>query len=107
MTRYEMLTLDLIRAANSAKPFADTEDGGTCNFDSMTLSLPRWKREKVKDAVSRAGLRCWAHSAWGAIEYVISVPVARQANARTRQAEAMRASMKERGYDAGMYYQMD
>ena len=45
MNRYEKLTEDLTKAVSAAKFIANiTDDGGTCNFDSMTIHLPNWLR---------------------------------------------------------------
>ena len=30
------------------------EDGGTCNFDSPSLLLPRWQEKKIKQAAKEA-----------------------------------------------------
>lgn len=103
MDKYTKLTQDLKAAAEVASPLADTDDGGTCNFDSAVLYLPRWVAQKTNQAIQAAGLRGWRHSDG----YILSVPVPRQGNARTRQAEAMRDYMRDLGYQTGMYYQMD
>ena len=82
-------------------------DGGTCNFDSPTLTLKGWPKAKVEQAAKAAGLRCFVWNCYGSKSYVFSVPVAAQANARTTAAEAMCKSLRTAGYDAGMYYQVD
>ena len=107
MDKYFKLAEDLSVAFAAALPMADTEDGGTCNLDSMTLYLPRWPEGKVRTAAMHAGLDCWRKTGFGQPCYVFTVPVSRQANARTRQAESMRNIMRERGYQTGMHYQMD
>lgn len=85
--------------------FAD--DGGSCNFDAPTLHLKGWNQAKVKQAAKVAGLGCFVWDLWGSKRYVFSIPIGAQANARTVAAKAMRDSLKDAGYEAGMYYQVD
>ena len=83
------------------------DDGGTCNFDSPTLTLKGWSKEKVEQAAKVAGLSCFVWNCYGTKNYVFSVPISAQANARTIAAEAMCKSLKAAGYEAWMYYQAD
>ena len=106
-SKYAALTAMLKIAAEAARLVDLDDDGGTCNFDSMTIHLLRWNEDGVKAAAKAAGLSAWRWQGYGGVQYVIGVPVGRQGNARTRQAEAMRNSMRAHGYDTGMYYQMD
>lgn len=105
--KYLQLVDALRRAAEIAKPFGNTEDGGTCNFDSLELSLPGYREAETLKAAEKAGLRAWTTKIFKTKVYVVSVPVGRQGNARTRQAESMKKTMQELGYDASVYYQMD
>lgn len=106
MKFYEQLTKDLEIAKKEAIAVAAmTDDGGTCNFDSLMLSLPRKQHAKVFDAVKKAGLRAWYSEFWKS--FIISTPVFAQGNRRTAQAEKMRDFMESVGYDASVYYQMD
>lgn len=107
MTKYEKLTEDLIAAKNHAEQFADTEDGGTCNFDSAALSLPRWNKAKTEEAFKKAGLRTSKWTLWGSTRYLVLGCYSGQANRRTTMAEAVYKYLKNLGYDATMYYQMD
>lgn len=107
MTKYEKLTEDLIAAKNHAEQFADTEDGGTCNFDSAALFLPRWNTAKTEEAFKKAGLRTSKWTLWGTTYYLVLGCYSGQANRRTQMAEAVCKYLKNLGYDASMYYQMD
>ena len=86
-----------------------TDAGGTCNFDSPTLYLPRWNKEKVKAAVKAAGLNSFEWMPFGRSRafLVVSVPCAGQGYTRTNAAKAMSKRLGEFGYDSGMYYQAD
>ena len=100
---------DDIRAALDATEWAEqTEDGGTCNFDSPVLYLDRWNGKLVEQAAKEAGSSAFKWR-WGrtTLGWVISPRSSGQGNRRTRRAEAIRDEMKKRGYDVGMYYQMD
>ena len=105
--RYKKLAEDLKEALAYGLEHAGTDDGGTCNFDSPTLYLPRWNRKKVEAAAKTAGVGCFMWSSFSKSCYVFSVPGVGQGYTRTNAAEAMKDFLKDRGYEAGMYYQMD
>lgn len=87
---------------------ADAEDGGTCNRDSPALDLPGMKPREVEVCARMVGLtvfdwRLFKHRLW-----VFGVPgPSGQGNLRSRMAEAMTRSLKESGFDATEYCQMD
>lgn len=95
--------LEAGRAAEDANP----EDGGTCNFDSAALSLPRWSAEKVKQAAKEAGTSCFVWNCYGSKQFVFGPDSRAQANARSRNAETMTRALRSMGYDAMDYCQMD
>ena len=105
----DMLAEALIKAVKEGEKFIHEEDGGTCNFDSPKIYLPRWRQTEVEAACEKAGLRCFDHKFYGPKAYVIcGGPLSSgQGNRRTSVAEAMYKSLKADGYDAHMYYQMD
>ncbi len=107
--KYAKLRDDLKKAlqAGRAVEEAEPEDGGTCNFDAASISLPRWNTEKVKQAAKEAGTGCYIWDLYGIKRFVFSPNTHGQANARSRNAEAMTAALKEMGYDAIEYCQMD
>lgn len=107
--KYLKLANDLKAAYEYGKAHMGTDDGGTCNFDSPTLYLPRWNKEQVKAAVKAAGLNSFEWKPFGRQRtfLVVSVPCAGQGYTRTNAAEAMSKRLGELGYDSGMYYQMD
>jgi len=105
--KYIKLVEDLKKCADNVCHLGLTEDGGTCNFDSLELTLPRWNEEKTIAAIEAAGLHGYKSTVWRTVVYVISPPMGGQGNARTRQAEAMRGYMEGIGYSASVYYAMD
>lgn len=105
--RYVKLSEDLTKAAQAAREVAVGEDGGTCNKDCLELRLPHFSEKETLRAIEAAGLRGRKTSQFGRALYLVSSPVFSQGNAETRQAEKMRDVMKEAGYDAGVWYQMD
>jgi hypothetical protein len=103
---------DLMDAFTRAKEYAfektaSEQDGGTCNFDSVILFLPRWDVMRVMNAASAAGVNCRPATVWGKKAFMIAAPLVGQANRRTVFVESMRESLKRDGYDTGMWYQMD
>lgn len=104
--KYMKLTKDLEESyAMALERFLDTEDGGTCNFDSPTILLKGYRSDALKRAVEAAGLRCWKWKC-GGTEFVISTGCG-QGNRRTRVAEFVYRRMRGLGYNMGMYYAMD
>lgn len=104
---YQKLAEDLRTAVAYGLKHAGTDDGGTSNFDAPTLHLPGWNRKMVEQAAKQAGTGCFVWEACSKDCYVFSVPGVGQGYTRTNAAEAMRDYLAGKGYDAGMYYQMD
>ena len=107
--KYAKLRDDL-RAALEAGRNAEREnpeDGGTCNFDSVALSLPRWQAAKVEQAAKEAGTSCFSWDLFGGRRWVFGPDTRAQGNARTRNAEAMTRTLAGMGYQAMDYCQMD
>jgi hypothetical protein len=105
--KYFQLADDLKIAAEFARYVDLDDDGGTSNFDALELTLSQWDESKVIAAAESAGLRAYQTKDFGVPVFLISTPVSRQGNARTRQAETMRDKMKDLGYDSSVWYQMD
>jgi len=106
--KYAKLRDDLLAAYAETVGEEETEDGGTCNFDSPVLHLPKWNADKVKQAVEEAGGHAFKWTERGRLfGWVISPNSSGQGNRRSRRAEAISEALKKRGYDTGMYYQMD
>lgn len=105
--QYKKLADDLKAALVYGLERKGTDDGGTSNFDAPTIRLPEWDKQLVKAAAKAAGVICSEWTLWGDGSYVFSVPGVGQGYTRTKAAEAMSQYLREKGYDAGMYYQMD
>lgn len=107
--KYTDLTNALIKAKNYAQNFIDTEDGGTCNFDSPAIDYRAMHMSKAKaaEAIKAAGLRCVEWKCFRSPYLVICGIGAGQGNRNTRMAEAAHESLKSSGISATMYYQMD
>ena len=110
--RYAKLRDDIMTAleagrAAEAQEFQRNGDGGTCNFDSPALTLPRWSAEKIQQAAKEAGTSAYKWTLYGSTRWVI-VPDSRcQAEPRSTNAKLMRDVFSALGYDAVMYYQAD
>lgn len=98
----------LIRANEAALLLSETNDGGTCNFDSPVIRLLKWKDYEIKQACELAGIEIGDKLSgfWRNYRFV-STAMHGQANCRTRMAEAAKKSLEADGYDVAMYYQMD
>lgn len=107
--RYAKLRDDLRKAlaAGVAAEEEDPEDGGTCNLDSAAIYLPRWNARKVQQAAKEAGTRCSDWNLFGQKHFVFFPITHAQANARSRNAEAVTKSLQSMGYDAIDYCHID
>lgn len=84
---------------------AQVEDTGTCNMDAPALRLTRWNAAKVEQACKEAGGGCFKWSCFN--RFVICFPIPGQACKVETAAEAMTKALREMGYDALTYCQMD
>ena len=105
--KYKKLADDLKAAHAYGLAHMGNDDGGTCNFDAPALTLPGWDKKLVEAAARAAGVGCFVWTLWNDTTYVFSVRGVGQGYTRTKAAEAMSRYLKEQGYEAGMYYQMD
>ena len=106
--KYAKLRDDLKAALEETAYLETTEDGGTCNFDSPVLELPRWNADKVEQAANEAGSSAFKWTAGSTVlGWVFNPNSGGQGNRRTRRAEAISKALAAKGYSAGMYYQMD
>lgn len=105
--KYAKLAKDLRDALEYGRTLAGDDDGGTSNFDSPSIDLPRWNKALVEEAAKEAGLSCSTWDVLGHKQYVFSVPGSGQGLMRTRTAEAMSWYLRRKGYAASVYYQMD
>mgnify|MGYP000762667757 FL=1 len=102
------LVAALKSAAEAGRAALTGEDGGASNFDAPAVSLPRMTEKQVKACAKAAGTTVFVWRLYSQRLWVFNVPVAGpQGNDRTRQAEAMTASLAAAGYDALTYSQMD
>ena len=106
--KYAKLRADLEAAREvGEKAAALSDDGGTCNFDAVSLFLPRWHVEKVKQAAQKAGCGCFIWNFYGVRRFVFTVTHVGQANKRTACAEAMEKELAAKGYTTTLYCQAD
>ena len=97
----------LINAVNTAAMLDDTEDGGTCNFDTVTLKIkiPKKFIQYIYVELEKMYARVWGRLWKG--YYLVDIPLSGQGSRRTRMAEAACGSLRAAGYDARVYYQCD
>nr|DAG45997.1 MAG TPA: hypothetical protein [Caudoviricetes sp.] len=105
--KYAKLRDDLRKVYEIGKAAAaQVDDGGTCNFDAPSISLPRWQSAKVKQACKEAGCGCFEWKSFGR-RWIISFRIAGQAYKRETAAEAMTKALAGMGYDALTYCAID
>lgn len=107
-TDYNKLIEDL-KAANkvASEAAAASDDGGTANLDSVFLTLPRAREVKVLEAIQTAGLYCRGKRKWIGEGYRITPTSGGQGNKRAKGVEVMAKELRDRGWNALVFYKMD
>ena len=103
---------NLIEALKAAKTIAkavDCDDGGTCNFDAPALHLPEgMSYEQVAACCAAADVHCFKWRVFKETMVVLSSCSGDgQGNKRTEGAEKACRFLLSKGYECGVYYQMD
>ncbi len=108
--KYELTNIAeaIKKAVAHAQQFATVDDGGTCNFDSAYLRVPGMRKRQAEDIEALCGvaLSLNTYRYHGRILQVIGGRSGQGAR-QTKMAEAMRDSLRESGYETGMWYQAD
>ena len=102
------LTTDL-KDANAAAMQASTsgEDGGSCNLDSLYVTLPVRYSQKIAAAFEQAGMRLDKRPFKGTSRFV-GINHSGQGCLRTQGVEAASKLLQSRGWDCfHVWYQMD
>lgn len=105
--KYAKLRDDLKAALAYGKAHEGDDDGGTCNLDACAVKLPRWREALVERAAKEAGTHSFVWELWGSKDFVFCPDTNGQGNKRSRNADAMTDYMRQLGYDALEYSQMD
>lgn len=111
MDKYEALKKALLRAQAQAQAAKQSDDGGTCNFDSPTIDYRAMGMQKAKaiETIKSVGLSCfvWTGYYGKVLGLVVCGMTAGQGNCRSAMAEAFHKALINDGIKSGMYYQMD
>ena len=108
---WHKLIADLAEAKAIAQSVGGS-DGGTCNFDSPALHVPEGMTYQQVAAACciAAGVNCFEWKPFKNSEKLVvlcSCAGNGQGERRTRGAESAQRFLQERGWNCGMYYQMD
>lgn len=100
----ELIRKAVGEAIAHAQQFANTEDGGTCNFDACYIRVPGM-RESTAESIG--GVILFTTRWHGRTLHIQGTEG--QGNRRTTMAEAQKHFLQEHypQLDIGMYYQMD
>lgn len=102
--KFEVTCRQAYTAAKKAAQSSD--DGGTCNQDSVFVVLPYARKEKILDILSSAGLSGFEWRRFGRAGFLISTSFG-QGAANERAMEAKKEVFKEAGYEVSGWYQID
>ena len=95
----------LLIAKIEADKLKDTDDGGTCNFDTPTLKLPsEWTSLMLDVAFKNTGM---SYERVSKETIHILGAVEGQGFRRTAMAEAFSEALTKQGYVSYVYYQMN
>ena len=97
------LRVALLIAVSEAEKMKHTDDDGTSNMDTPTISLPRWSESAINEAFQLTGLVPNRH---GSTIFILRACEG-QGYRRTAMAEAFCESLRASGYTAGVDYRMD
>lgn len=105
---YRKLELDILQAQKAADKYRNTEDGGTCNFDTVCVKLGRNTERKRKELAgfdwSVVPVDCGKYwTGW----WFVFLNIPGQANRRTRMTEAAEKELRSLGWETRVYYAMD
>ncbi len=106
----EVITLaNTLKLANEEAQKCDyIEDGGSCNFDSVTINL----KGKRKDFINQLELLSGFHidkissKIWAGF-YFVHFNLKGQANRRTKMAQTANNFLQQNNINSTMYYQLD
>lgn len=115
MNKYTELITALKKAREKATAAGLlSDDGGTCNFDSPVLYMPKGTRQTTMDKIGLcAGVSFmkWESKVFTACGYSVWLIfgdfMSGQGNRRSRIAEAFATSLKADGFESDIYYQID
>lgn len=105
--KYEKFAQDISLASEFARAWADTEDDGTCNLDSMYMHATGFDSKKLIAAAKTVGVRGYDSTHRGQKIVFFANPECAQASARTHMAEELCNQMCKLGYKASVWYQID
>lgn len=91
----------------AADTFAEqTDDAGSCNFDSAFIYANGFQAKTILDAALVAGVNCCQFKRFGRNAFWVGNTNG-QGNRRTAMAEAFWKVLDQYKFDGGVYYQMD
>lgn len=101
------LANDLIDAKKLADATTRGDYGGSCNFDSPALGGLRITDAQIDNIAEITGVRLSKFQWFGRVHYWVHTGTYGQGSDQTKCAEVACKLLKERGWDATMYYQVD
>ena len=104
---FEKLERDISLAQKEADKFRNVDDGGTCNFDTVTIFLGRRSKAKMAKIAELDWSLIPVDSKYWSGYWFVFFNVNGQANRRSEMVEAAGKKMRELGWNVRMYYEMD
>ena len=107
--KYEQLLIAIRNAVTAAHAYANTEDGGACNMDTVAIDYRamHMTKSRVVTIISAAGLHGYDACIHGTNCMLVDGISHGQGNRNTRMAQTATHSLQADGIAAMMYYQID
>lgn len=95
-------------AQSCANKFIDTNDGGSCNLDTVILDFTGWRKQYIDKLISLTGIDIGERmkGIYSGYRFVF-FQTSGQAACRTKMMEAAKERLSELGYECTMWYHMD
>lgn len=106
--KYKQLSEDIRKAikAGQAAEVGVIDRYGSSNIDSVIIYLPRWNRDKIRQAAKEAGVNVVV-SEYSSRGILLDPVTSGQGQRRTVNVRAMKKSLEDAGYNVSIYYCMD
>lgn len=101
---YDKLERAICNAEKAAREYANIDDGGTCNFDTPIIKIDKANKKRLAEMdwrVVPVDGKIW--KGW----YFVFIDLHGQGARRTKMAEVAAESLKNEGFDAAVFYEMD
>lgn len=108
MIDFDKLEHDIMLAQKEADLYRNVEDGGTCNFDMVTIKLGRYTQKTKKLAAQLDwNITPVEEGKYWAGWWFVFININGQGNRRTTMVEAAAKKLEVLGWETRVFYEVD